>query len=129
MLRAGLKAIDKIEGWVIANLSRKKKLVGATHELGHRAATTQAGNNDAEIGVRLDAGKRYKKEDGKEYQRFEMQFNKQASDSTLREAAKKDPHKTYAEAEIEVGADPERAATYATFFDTLREDFKARADK
>ena len=66
---------------------------------GTRAAPTQAGNNDAKIGLRLDYGERFKI-DGKEYLRVNLQVNKGAENPTLRALANKNSHEVWSYADI-----------------------------
>ncbi len=66
-----------------------EKLASASGELGSRAAPTQVGKNDAKIGLRLDYGKEFQK-DGKKYGRLNLQVNKKAENTTLKDLASKD---------------------------------------
>lgn len=104
--------------------SRMKKVVSGKGELGTRAAPAQAGNNDAEIGSRLDHGKKFIGEDGREYQRLKLQLNKQAADATLRKLAKQDSHR--AEADVPTGSEG-KSEVVEKLFEDLAADAKAKS--
>jgi len=71
MSRAIKEHLNSLMGWVLQSRSRMERVVSGTGTPGTRAAPTQAGNNDANIGLRLDYGERSKK-DGKTYRRVNL---------------------------------------------------------
>lgn len=89
-----------------------ERVVSGTGTPGTRAAPTQAGNNDANIGLRLDYGERFKK-DGKTYRRVNLQVNKGAENPTLKALANKNSHEVWSHADVLIESEQvdARAAT------------------
>lgn len=86
-------------GWVLQSRTRIERVVSGTGTPGTRAAPTQAGSNDAKIGLRLDYGEKFRK-DGKTYMRVNLQVNKGAENPTLKALANKNSHEVWSYADI-----------------------------
>lgn len=124
MVNAPQEALKALRAWFAAAQSRMKQVVSGNGIPGHRAGPTQASNNDAKIGARLDYGERFE-QDGKGYQRVNFQLNKGAERTTIRELANKDPHKVWASADIRIdtaGRTVEEA--FDELFDDLDKDIR-----
>ncbi len=93
MSRAILEHLNILLAWFFQSRTRTERVVSGTGIPGTRAAPTQAGNNDANIGLRLDYGEIYKK-DGNSYMRVNLQANEGAKNPTLKALANGNPHRS-----------------------------------
>ncbi|KAI6797247.1 hypothetical protein KC363_g2981 [Hortaea werneckii] len=124
MSRAVKESLQRMKSWVTSTASRVNKIASGQGDVGTRAAPTQAGSNDTEIGSRLDYGDKSIK-DGKEFRRYKFQINKQAANSTLRDLANKDSHKVWAQADVPLDSkSPEEAVE--KLFEDLEKDLSSR---
>lgn len=129
MSRAAKEGLHKLQQYLASTKSRLTKIINGQGEPGTRAAPAMMGKTDAEIGLRLDYGDKFVN-DGKEYRRYKLQVNKQASNPTLKELAAKDSHKVLAEADMQINPVPDNAdQAAADFFRDLEEDLEAKAKK
>lgn len=111
MGRVMIEHLNKLQGWVFQSRSQMEKILSGTGTPGTRAAPTQAGNNDANIGLRLDYGEIFNR-DGKMYQRVNLQVNKGAENPTLK-ALGKNSHEVWSHADVLIQSEQvaSRAAT------------------
>ncbi|MCJ1472450.1 hypothetical protein MMC13_001098 [Lambiella insularis] len=98
MSRVVAKLIDELGTWMKMSSGRMKKMFSGEGTPGTRAAPTQTPKNDANFGLRIDHGEKFNK-GGKVFQRFNVQANKNAKNSTIRAMANKNSHQilTYAD--------------------------------
>ncbi len=99
MGRVMKEQLFKMMDWVFQARSRMEQIVSGTGTPGTRAAPTQAGNNDAKIGLRLDYGETFIR-DGKMYRRVNLQVNKNAENPTLKALVKKNSHEVWSHADV-----------------------------
>jgi len=116
MSRALRESLDNLRIWVFTSESRILQIANGQGIAGTRAAPTQAGTNDTKIGSRLDNGETFTK-DGIDYKRFKFQVNKDADNKTLKELARKDAHKVWAEADMPIGQADRRGTVEKVFTD------------
>lgn len=105
---------------VVSTPARMVKLVQGLGKLGERAMPPRTTVNDANIGCRLDFGPTIKKGE-KEYKKYYLQLNKNASDPSLRKLAEKDSHKVWSEAEVEIKPNPTPEEAKAAFEDVCKQ--------
>ncbi|ODH51818.1 hypothetical protein GX48_02062 [Paracoccidioides brasiliensis] len=97
MSRQVVDSLKRIRNWVFAAPSPVIKIATGEGIAGTRAAPMQSGNNDTSIGGRLDHGETYEK--------GEKQF------------ASQDSHRVWAQADLEIGAIPDKEAVEKLFDD------------
>lgn len=126
MSRAITKALGKLEKWVTTTKSRQGTIAQGNGTPGTRAAPTRAGNNDAKLGCRLDFGEVYVKGE-KKYQRYYLQLNKQAEDSTIQKLAQKNSHQNWSYADVEIKENPteeDKKEASTSLFEQLEENLE-----
>jgi len=122
MSRALKSSLQSLKAWVFQSNSRVQKIANGQGTAGTRAAPAQAGNNDKQIGSRLDNGETFTK-GGKQYKRYKFQVNKGADDQALKQLANKDSHKVWAQADLPLENADSREAVVQLFED-LEKDLK-----
>lgn len=127
-MRAIKTSVRQLRGQIKSTSLEQSLATGGKDELGTRALPKKTAENDLNIGVRIDYGKRYTDKAGQLWQNLKLQINKNAAGPTLRELANKDAH-VYAEADMAVGPkeEPEQAVT--DFFQRLETSLHARSSE
>ncbi|KAG5971669.1 hypothetical protein E4U56_006649 [Claviceps arundinis] len=92
------EGVDKLWGWMEKVPSRLDRLVEGEGTPGTRLAPTKSGQNDQNIGCRLDFGVKFEK-DGQTVRRYNLQINSGAKNPTLKALANKDSHATWSYAD------------------------------
>ncbi|EEH35875.2 hypothetical protein PAAG_00198 [Paracoccidioides lutzii Pb01] len=100
MSRQVVDSLKRLRNWVFAAPSRVTKIATGEGIAGTSAAPTQSSNNDTSIGSRLDHGETYEK-GGKRYKQY----------------ANQDSHRVWAQADLEIGAIPDKEAVEKLFDD------------
>lgn len=128
MSRAFAAAIKKLDNDVTK--SAIINIATTQGEPGSRAIPSKFSEKDKKIGIRIDYGHTVMGSDGKKYQSFNMQINKDAEDPTLAKLEEKHKHKKYAEARVEVyPKTPDQAKqAYKNFLEDLRDDLARRSE-
>lgn len=121
MSRALKDGVRSLKQWVTTSTSRATRIVKGEGEAGTRAAPARTPANDSKIGVRLDNGEIVTK-DGKQYKRYKLQANKNASNSTIKELANKNSHRVFAEADIPLDESIPFDERLSSFWQDLEED-------
>ncbi|ODH25163.1 hypothetical protein ACO22_05253 [Paracoccidioides brasiliensis] len=93
MSRQVVDSLKRIRNWVFAAPSPVIKIATGEGIAGTRAAPMQSGNNDTSIGGRLDHGETYEKGENQ------------------------DSHRVWAQADLEIGAIPDKEAVEKLFDD------------
>ncbi|KAH9212238.1 hypothetical protein DL95DRAFT_509343 [Leptodontidium sp. 2 PMI_412] len=120
MSRALKTSLIALKDWVFLSKSRVQSIADGRGIPGTRAAPAQSGNNDKDIGSRLDNGESFTK-DGKQYKRYNFQVNKGADDKTLKKLANQNSHKVWAQADVPIG-EGDAMTTVEKLFDDLEKD-------
>ncbi|KAK2803683.1 hypothetical protein FQN50_006901 [Emmonsiellopsis sp. PD_5] len=120
-------SLTNLKGWVASSKNRMTKIVRGNGTPGERAAPTKSGTNDSKIGSRLDVGALVTK-NGKQYRRYYLQLNLDAENSTIRKMARKDSHRNWSFADVEIKENPTEEETAAAL-DSLFDDLSNNAEK
>ncbi|KKZ63019.1 hypothetical protein EMCG_02637 [[Emmonsia] crescens] len=118
MVSAIRSSARSLRDYILQTKSRAIGFAKGQGTPGHRFAPKQAGNNDANIGSRLDNGDIVTR-DGDQYRRYKFQLNKNAQNSILKDEAQKDSHKVWAQVDVQVKENP----TYEESKTVVREAF------
>ncbi|EFE37791.1 hypothetical protein TRV_07564 [Trichophyton verrucosum HKI 0517] len=121
MVSAIRTSARSLRDYILKTKSRTINFAKGQGTPGHRFAPQQTGTNDASIGSRLDNGDIITK-DGTQYKRYKFQLNKNAQNSTLKDEARKDSHKVWAQVDVQIKENPtleESKSTVVEAFDTI----------
>ncbi|KAL8921040.1 MAG: hypothetical protein Q9208_005931 [Pyrenodesmia sp. 3 TL-2023] len=131
MSRAVLDTLGRLKNYVFQTKSRQLIIAKGLGIDDTRAAPSQGGNHDAKVGGRLDRGKVFTKEDGKQYRRYIFQLNKDAEQPAVKKLAQKDAHKVYAVADVPVEDDMDESKAEEVceqLFDELTANAKEKGE-
>ncbi|KAG6061805.1 hypothetical protein E4U32_002809 [Claviceps aff. humidiphila group G2b] len=117
------ESVDKLWGWMEKVPSRLDRLVEGEGTPGTRLAPTKSGQNDQNIGCRLDFGVKLEK-DGQTVRRYNLQINSGAKNPTLKALANKDSHATWSYADIPLEEKPSKES-----FEEKKEDTRKKAEQ
>ena len=78
-----------------------KTFTSGDGEAGTRAFSSKGSKTERQLGGRFDYGEKFES-DGKDYQRINFQVNSNADNSQLKDLAKKNAHKKWSFADLEV---------------------------
>ena len=123
MARFVLNVLKLLEDYTLSG-KRADKIVSEAAIAGTRAAPSQSGENDKQIGLRLDYGETFNR-GGKKVRHVKGQPNKGAGNQSLKDLAAKNSYQVVAEAFIPIDSADSKEAV-KEMFDDLRADAAAK---
>ncbi|KAK2802836.1 hypothetical protein FQN50_007242 [Emmonsiellopsis sp. PD_5] len=101
MVRAIVDAVRKLFADISRSQSAMRRVLNPSMEgAGSRVYPPQVPKKDAEYGVRVDRGEKVQNKPN--FLRLKLQLNSNATNKTIRELARQNPHRVYATVDVDV---------------------------
>ncbi|PGH34066.1 hypothetical protein GX50_03122 [[Emmonsia] crescens] len=105
MVRAVVDAVKRLFADISRSQSAMRRVLNPSMEgAGSRVYPPQVPKKDADYGIRVDRGE--KVHDKPNVLRLKLQLNSNATNKTIRELAKQDPHRVFATVDVDVTQEP-----------------------